>query len=311
MKILLIGAGGQIGGELAPRLRAIGDVDAPRRAELDLEDAAAIAAYVDRMRPDVAVNAAAYTDVDGAESDAAAGAINAEAPGALARALARHGAALIHFSTDYVFDGEKTGAYQESDATGPLNVYGRTKLEGERGIADSGVANLVLRTSWIYSAVRRNFLLTMLELAQRNRTLSVVDDQKGAPTPAWAVAEATASILGKIKAGPPDYLRSNGGLYHLACRGATTWHGFACEIFDTARAMGVVLTVENVARVSSDEFPRPARRPRNSVLDSRRIAGAFGIELPEWRDALHRTMEQALPSLDPDGGRQRGRHNSR
>lgn len=273
MKILLTGATGQVGFELQRTLAPLGEVMAADRAALDLADSASITAAVRALRPELIVNCAAYTAVDRAESEPAlAMAVNATAPGVLAEEAKRLGAGLIHFSTDYVFDGEKAGAYLETDAPNPLNTYGRSKLEGERAVAQSGARHLVLRTSWVYSRRGKNFLLTMLELAKTRPELRIVDDQRGAPTSARAIADAVARIAGR------DW---PAGTCHLTCPGETTWFGFARAIFE--RAPG---PRPSLVAITTPEFPTPARRPKNSILSNAKAAQAFGITLPDWQTAL-------------------------
>ena len=228
-------------------------------------------------KPDLIINPAAYTAVDRAESEAeAAMAVNATAPGVIAEEAKRLGAGLIHFSTDYVFDGEKAGPYDEADAPNPLNAYGRSKLEGERAVAQSGARHLILRTSWVYSRRGKNFLLTMLELAKTRPELRIVDDQRGAPTSARALADAVAQIARR------DW---PSGTFHLTCSGATTWFGFARAIFELSPGPRPSLVA-----ITTPEFPTPARRPKNSVLSNAKATQAFGITLPDWQAALAQTL---------------------
>jgi dTDP-4-dehydrorhamnose reductase len=281
VKILLTGPTGQVGWELAPQLAKLGEVVAPDRTALDLADADAIRARVRDLKPDVIVNAAAYTAVDRAESEPdRAAAINGTAPGVLAEEAKRVGALLVHYSTDYVFDGTKAAPYTEDDAPRPLSVYGRTKLEGERAIQASGCRHLILRTSWVYSGRGHNFLLTMLRLGAERPELRVVDDQRGAPTWARDIAAATVELL----ANPP------GGLFHLTAGGETTWHGFACEIMRKAGLTPVV------HRIRSDEYRTAARRPANSVLDNARLRAAAGIVMPAWAESLAKCLAEARPT---------------
>jgi dTDP-4-dehydrorhamnose reductase len=278
VKILLTGPTGQIGWELAQRLGALGEVVALDRAALDLADGDAIRARVRALRPDAIVNAAAYTAVDRAESEPdRANAINATAPGVLAEEAKSLGALLVHYSTDYVFDGTKGAPYTEDDAPNPLSVYGRTKLDGERAIQASGCRHLILRTSWVYASRGHNFLLTMLRLGAERPELRVVDDQRGAPTWARDIAEATVTLLGK----PPN------GLFHLTAAGATTWHGFSCEIM---RLAGLTPLVH---RIRTAEYPTAARRPANSLLDNARLRAVAGIVMPAWEESLARCVAQA------------------
>ena len=278
MKILLTGPTGQVGWELAPRLGALGEVVALDRPALDLADGDAIRARVRDLRPDVIVNAAAYTAVDRAESEPdRANAINATAPGVLAEEAKSLGALLVHYSTDYVFDGTKAVPYTEDDAPNPLSVYGRTKLDGERAIQASGCRHLILRTGWVYASRGHNFLLTMLRLGAERSELRVVDDQRGAPTWARDIAEATVALLAK----PPN------GLFHLTAAGETTWHGCACEIMRLAGLTPVV------HRIRTAEYPTAARRPASSVLDNARLRAVAGIVMPAWEESLARCVAQA------------------
>jgi dTDP-4-dehydrorhamnose reductase len=274
--ILLTGARGQVGRELQPLLRELGDVVATDRDTLDLADRDAIAATMRRLRPAIVVNAAAYTAVDAAESQRdVAFAINADAPGVLAEEARRAGALLVHYSTDYVFDGASRVPYTEAAPTAPLSVYGRSKLEGERRIAQSGARALVFRTSWVYGLHGRNFLLTIRRLAAERDTLSIVDDQVGVPNWSRELARSTARVLSLERA----TLDERAGLYHLSCSGDTTWFGFARAFLgDTPRARLVPIT--------TDAYPTPARRPAYGVLDTTRFRHAFGFCLPHWRDAL-------------------------
>jgi dTDP-4-dehydrorhamnose reductase len=277
VRILLTGVTGQVGHELQRSLAPLGEIIAADRRALDLASRDSIASAVRTLRPALIVNAAAYTAVDRAESEPeAAMAANAAAPGVLAEEAKRLGAGLIHFSTDYVFDGEKPGAYLETDAPNPLNMYGRSKLEGERAVAASGARHLILRTSWVYSRRGKNFLLTMLELAKTRPELRIVDDQRGAPTSARAIADAVAKLAGR------DW---PAGTFHLTCQGATTWFGFARAIFE--RSPG---PRPSLVAITTPEFPTPARRPKNSVLSNAKLAQAFGITLPDWQAALADTL---------------------
>jgi len=275
-RILVTGARGQVGGELAALLPAYGDVVAVDRATLDLADPDAIVRVMRDAAPDLVINAAAYTAVDLAESQRdTAFAINARAPGVLADEARRRGAVLVHYSTDYVFDGRATSPYAEDAPTAPLNVYGASKLAGEQAIAASGAHALVLRTSWVYGLTGKNFLVTMRRLAAERDELRIVADQTGTPNWSRALARATGELVAK---GLPA-LAERAGLYHLSAAGATTWHGFAQAIVgDVPRP--------RVVPIASADYPTPARRPAYGVLATGRLREAFGIALPRWDDAL-------------------------
>lgn len=288
--ILLIGANGQVGYELARTLQGLGRAIALDRARLDLADLARVREAVREARPALIVNAAAYTAVDRAETDvAAAMRINAEVPGILAEEAARQGAALVHYSTDYVFDGRKTQPYDEDDETAPQNAYGRSKLAGERAIVAAGCPHLIFRTSWVYGARGKNFLLTMLRLGAERSELSVVADQIGAPTWANTIAVLTADILAQaVGAGVRGedawraWWRERSGVYHLTSSGETSWHGFAEAIFDLSQ-----LPNKPVVRpIPASAYPTPAARPSNSRLSNEKLAQVFGLRAPDWRDAL-------------------------
>jgi dTDP-4-dehydrorhamnose reductase len=259
-------------------LAALGDVVATDRRELDLRDSSAIPRTVRKIRPDIIVNAAAYTAVDNAESEPdVAMQVNAIAPGILAEEAKRLGALLVHYSTDYVFDGSKKSPYKEEDAPNPLSVYGRSKLEGEQAIDASKCRHLIFRTSWVYGSRGRNFLLTILRAAREKPELRVIDDQFGAPTSSLAIAEATA---GALRAGSPE------GLYHMSAGGRTSWFGFAQTILRNAAISTPVLPIR------SDHFPAKVTRPRNSVLDNSRLKETFGMSLPDWESQLEQVMGQ-------------------
>ena len=271
MKLLVTGCNGQLGWELARTLSPLGEIVATDRATLDLSKLETIAPTIRALKPDVILNAAAYTAVDQAESEPAlAAAINATAPGILAEEAERSGALLVHYSTDYVFDGTKTGPYAESDVPRPLSVYGQTKLGGEQAIQASGCEHLILRTSWVYGPHGRNFLLTMLRLAHEKPLLRVVDDQIGAPTAVQTLAEATASILQRRQAG-------QSGLFHLTASGHTSWHGFAKLIVSLAGP-----PYPEVEAIPTSDYPTAAKRPLNSRLDCTKVSAQFGLALPDW-----------------------------
>lgn len=282
MKILLLGRNGQVGWELERSLAPLGQLTSLGRADLDLRDAAHIREAVRAASPDVIVNAAAYTAVDKAESERdAAFAVNATAPGILAEEAKRTGALLVHYSTDYVFDGTKATAYVEDDAPHPLNVYGTSKLAGERAVAATGCRHLILRTSWVYGPRGSNFMLTMLRLARERTELRVVDDQVGAPTSCRAIARATAAALARAVRPP-----GRAGLYHLAASGETSWCGFARAILARADIATPVLPIR------TEEYPTPARRPRNSRLDCSRLRAASGVTLASWEQGLAEAMAE-------------------
>jgi dTDP-4-dehydrorhamnose reductase len=285
MKILLTGCSGQVGYELERSLQGLGEVVAADRGRMDLSDLDRVRAVIRDVRPRLIVNPAAYTAVDKAESEPElAFRINAEAPGLMAEEARRLGAVLVHYSTDYVFPGDDPGARVETDATGPVNVYGASKLAGEQAIAASGAAHLILRTSWVYGMRGKNFLLTMLRLARERDELRVVADQHGAPTWSRTIADATASILAQARGFDAAWWQEHGGIYHLSSQGQTTWCGFAEAIVAQA---GIDCRVVPIATA---EYPTPARRPRHSVLSSRRVLERF-CRLPDWREALRLCMQ--------------------
>lgn len=288
MKILLTGRNGQVGYELERSLQALGEVVALDRNQLDLADLDRVREVIREIKPALIVNPAAYTAVDRAESEPElAMRINGEAPGVMAEEARRLGASIVHYSTDYVFDGSKTGAYTEDDMPSPANVYGRTKLAGEQAIQASGVPHLIFRTSWVYGARGKNFLLTVRRLAQEREELRIVDDQCGAPTWCRTIADSTAQALARMTAKDSrrgidqDLLRRWSGVYHLAAQGQTTWHGFA----QTIVAHWSTEKKPVVTPIATSEYPLPAKRPANSVLCCDRLIENF-CRLPEWESAL-------------------------
>jgi dTDP-4-dehydrorhamnose reductase len=297
MKILLFGRNGQVGGELQRSLAPLGEVVAlGSRAEGglagDFADAQAVARTVHEVRPDLVVNAAAYTAVDRAESEPdRAQQVNAVTPGAIAEACQAIGAWMVHYSTDYVFDGSGTRPWREDDPTGPLNVYGSSKLAGEQHVAAATPRHLVLRTSWVYALRGGNFIATMLRLARERDTMTVVDDQFGAPTGAALIADATAHALPLLLAGKADP-----GIYHLAAGGETSWHTYARFILQQAVEAGVALRVapDQVQPVPSSAFVTAARRPHNSRLDTARFRSAFGVELPAWQAGVASVVQELV-----------------
>lgn len=294
MRLLVLGRDGQVGTALTQLLAPLGTIVALGRDGADLAQPERLAAIVDREQPDVIVNAGAYTAVDKAESEPElAQLVNAGAPGALARAAAGRGAWLIHYSTDYVFDGEKPAPYVEDDATGPLNVYGATKRAGELAIAEAGAKHLIFRTSWVHAPGRNNFVAKILGLAQSRDELKVIDDQIGAPTSARLIAEVTARAVEQIARDRPVA----SGIYHLAASGETSWHGYASYVIGEARKRGVALKVtpDRVLPVPSSAFPSPAQRPHNSRLSTHKLRTALGIDLPDWQTDVMGTLDTLLP----------------
>lgn len=297
MNILLLGANGQVGFELQRSLAPLGRVIAATRSgrlpggaaceTADLGDATALQALLDRSAPQLIVNAAAHTAVDRAEDEEVlALAANGTAPGLLGRWAAMRHCAVVHYSTDYVFDGAGTRPYREDDATGPAGAYGRSKLAGEQALADSGADFLNFRTAWVYAARGGNFLRTMLRLARERDRLSVVADQRGAPTPARLIAATTATVLGRWLAAEPAQRRAQSGHYHLVSAGECSWHEFASAIMPLALQAGLIERAPTVAPITTADYPTKARRPAYSVLDTVRLRQTFGVHLPDWRDGL-------------------------
>ena len=296
MKILLLGKNGQVGWELQRSLAPLGELLALDRHSSehcgDLSQPERLAQTVRDWRPDVIVNAAAHTAVDKAESEPElARCLNATAPTALAQAAAQIGALLVHYSTDYVFNGQGDQPWQEGDATGPLSVYGQTKREGEQAIVASGCAHLIFRTSWVYAARGGNFAKTMLRLAAERERLTVIDDQFGAPTGADLIADVTAHAIRASLQQP-----ALGGLYHLVAGGQTTWHGYASHVIAQARLLqpGLALKVSEIAPVPTSAFPTPAQRPLNSRLATHKLQNAFGLALSPWQQGVNRMLAEIL-----------------
>jgi len=289
VRILLTGANGQVGSELRRSLAPLGEVVAFDRAGLDLAQPDVLIARVRDVAPQAIVNAGAYTAVDKAESEPeAAFAINGTAPRVLAEEARRLGAVLVHYSTDYVFDGEKASPYTEADTPNPLSVYGRSKLEGERAVIASRCRHLTLRTSWVYGTRGRNFLLTMLKFAREGRALRVVDDQIGAPTWCREIADATTALLAR-----PDLAAPGAdGLYHLSAGGFTSWFGFARAILDSPELVRLGIARPALEGIPTSEYPTPARRPRNSRLDCRRLERRARLRLAPWDEALGGAMAE-------------------
>lgn len=295
MRILLLGSNGQVGWELQRALAPLGevlacDLDSPGDLRADFAEPASLRGLVARAAPAVVVNAAAHTAVDRAEAEPAlARAINAEAPSVLAAEAAARGALLVHYSTDYVFDGSGSEPRDEDAPTAPLSVYGRTKLEGEQATRGSGCPHLILRTSWVYAARGGNFARTMLRLAAEREVLDVIDDQVGAPTGAELLADVTAHALLRVRAEP-----ALAGLYHCSAAGKTSWFGYACHVIEAARAAGrpVKVAPQAIRPIPTSSYPTPAARPRNSRLDTRRLRAAFGLALPPWQRGVDRVLAE-------------------
>ncbi|WP_312513548.1 dTDP-4-dehydrorhamnose reductase [Stutzerimonas nitrititolerans] len=297
MKLLLLGANGQVGWELQRALAPLGTLEICDRRQADLSRPDAVAALVQRCRPDIIVNAAAYTAVDKAESDQAlAHMVNATAVGMLAEQARSLGALLVHYSTDYVFDGSQPGPQAEDVPTRPLNVYGATKLEGEQLIRASRCRHLILRTSWVYAARGQNFAKTMLRLASERDELKVVSDQFGAPTSAELIADVTALVIQQMQHDPERALKA-GGTYHLAASGHTNWFEYARFVISTAATLGMQFKVNDasILPISAAEFPAPAARPANSRLDTRKLQHAFDLRLPHWQYHTARMLQEIVP----------------
>jgi dTDP-4-dehydrorhamnose reductase len=296
VKVLLLGRNGQVGWELQRSLAPLGELVALGSDDTELagdfSQPDSLAATVRAVRPDVIVNAAAHTAVDKAESEPAlARTLNAEAPAVLAREAAQLGCWLVHYSTDYVFDGSGSAPRAEEAATAPLSVYGRTKLEGEQAIRESGCRHLIFRTSWVYAARGGNFARTMLRLAAEREALRVIDDQHGAPTGAELLADVTAHALRIAEARP-----GVSGTYHAVAAGETSWHGYAQFVIEWARTHGQNLrtTADAIEPVPSSAFPTPARRPLNSRLDTRKLRETFDLALPDWQRGVERMLTEVL-----------------
>jgi len=296
MRILVTGKNGQVGFELQRALASLGEVVAVDRRQCDLASADILRSFVREVKPDVIVNAGAYTAVDRAESDKdLAIGVNATAPAILGEEADRLGAFVVHYSTDYVFDGAKEGRYTEDDQPNPKNVYGVSKLAGERALRAKCQRHIILRTSWVVGAHGSNFARTILRLAAERDVLNVVSDQIGSPTSASLLADVTALLVRDASRAPDQFAY---GLYHLAANGNTNWHQYACHIIDRARAAGQPMKVapDAIRAIRSDQYPTPAQRPQNSCLDTSRLRQAFGLHLPDWTSGVDHILEQMFAS---------------
>lgn len=292
MKILLLGKNGQVGWELQRTLATLGDLVAMDQKDLDLVDGKAIQQSVQEIRPHLIVNAAAYTAVDKAEEEhQLAMAINATAPGILAQEAKKINAALIHYSTDYVFDGTKREPYNEEDKPNPINIYGKTKLAGEKAIQEVGAPYLIFRTSWVYGMRGKNFLLTMLKLARERKEIGVVDDQFGSPTWCRMIAEITAQIVARGNSEVYDYIDNHSGIYNLTSSGSTSWYGFTKTILglDPNRQEQ---KCRELRAITTEDFPTPAKRPKYSVLEKTKLKETFNLNIPLWDQQLAKTLER-------------------
>jgi dTDP-4-dehydrorhamnose reductase len=299
MRILLTGVTGQVGAALRAPLENVGSLVVADRNRLDLAEPEHVVSVLDDIAPDLIVNPAAYTAVDRAEDERElAFRVNAEAPGAMARWAASRDVPLIHFSTDYVFDGTGARPWREDDVTGPLSAYGASKLAGEDAIRAAGGPHLIIRTSWVYAATGANFLRTIARLARERDELRIVSDQVGAPTSAKLIADAVAIIVGNP--GPPlnERLRASCGLVNVAAAGETSWHGFAAAIVEGLKARDVALRVQTVRPIRTQDYPTKARRPTNSRFELARLRDVFGVATPDWRDALAHELDILAPALN-------------
>jgi dTDP-4-dehydrorhamnose reductase len=292
-KILITGVNGQVGFELQRALAPLGQLLPVSRAQLDLADPSAIVALLDELQPDVIVNPAAYTAVDKAESDeVAAHAVNVAAPAAMAKWVKANDALLVHYSTDYVFDGEKAQAYFEEDDVNPQSVYGATKQQGEAAITDTTNRHIILRTSWVFGAYGNNFLKTMLRLAAEREAIAIVNDQIGAPTSAALIADVTAHIVRDYLAFGEEFIDECTGTFHLAADGETSWHGYAQYVIELAEQSGMVLKIKaaDVKGIPSSAYPTPAKRPTNSRLNTEKLKAVFDLQLPSWQNGVNQAF---------------------
>ncbi len=297
MNILITGGNGQVGFELQRQFAPFGNILSPTRQELDLASASAVNAYLEKHQPALILNAAAYTAVDKAESEPEqARRLNAELPAQLAAYAAQKGISLVHYSSDYVYPGNGEIPWQEDSLTGPLSVYGQTKLEGDQAVVNSGASHLIFRTSWVYAARGNNFMKTMLRLGRERESLNIVNDQIGAPTPARLIAQLTSLSIMPNHSQPTVQIPQ--GIYHLAPRGETSWHGFASEIFHQARKAGqqLAITPKAMGGIPTVDYPTPAQRPLNSRMALEKLENALKITLPSWEHQLALTLNEHLES---------------
>lgn len=295
MRIVLTGITGQVGGALVHTLDRLGTVIAADRSLLNLAEPASMAGALDRLGPDLIVNPAAYTAVDRAEDERElAFTVNAEAPGAMAEWAARRSVPIVHFSTDYVFAGHGEVPWREDSPTGPLSVYGASKLAGEEAIRKAGGTHLIVRTSWVYAASGSNFLRTITRLARERTELKIVADQIGAPTSAKVIADAVTGVLAPNVSQLDRHFAAANGVVNVAASGETSWYGFAVRIVEGLRARGVSLAVQNVLPLRTEEYPTKAKRPQNSRFDLTRLREVFGVTTPSWSDALEIELDQLL-----------------
>jgi len=296
MKILLFGKSGQVGWELNRSLLPLGEVIALGRKEADFSKLDSLREIVQSIKPDVIVNAVAYTAVDKAEEEESlATMINGIAPGVLAEEAKKRNVLFIHYSTDYVFDGKKNSAYMESDEPNPINAYGRSKFVGEKNIIQSGCEHLILRTTWVYASRGKNFLKTMFRLAQERDELRIVADQYGAPTWVRNIADITSHVLATVQH-ERQVGRFSSNTYHLCASGKTTWQGFASAIIERARQLAPAgdVKTKRVLSIATEDYPLPALRPKNSQMDSSSLTTRFGVKLPEWHDAMELCLDEVM-----------------
>lgn len=300
MNLLIIGRTGQVSWELQRSMGVLGRVQCAGRPELDLADRDRVREVIRQVAPDVLINAAAYTAVDQAESEPElAMKINGEAPGIMAEEMKRLGGLTVHYSTDFVYDGSGTSPWSERSSVAPLNAYGLSKLAGDRAVAAAAGAYFIFRTSWVYSGRGRNFLRTVLRLAESGKPLRIVDDQTGSPTWSRDIATATATVIAQLSHAPSDRSRDLSahaadfsGVYHMSSSGYVTWYGFARAILEEARRLGLTEDIPQLTAISTPEYPTPARRPHNSLLCNEKLRSTFGVAMPPWHESLGLVMQE-------------------